>query len=79
MLEVVYETVSRQLSEGGVLSGYGELSDPLSLFFVQATIILGFCRVLGLLGTYLNQPKVIFEIIAGVLLVLPLLAVIRNI
>jgi len=67
MLEFLVDDV-RRLTEGGVLSGYGELSDSLSLFFVQATIILGFCRTLGLLGTYLNQPKVIFEIIAGVLL-----------
>ncbi len=64
----IVDHVTRQLTEGGVLSGVGELTDPLWLFFVQAVIIIGFSRALGLFGTYLKQPKVIFEIIAGVLL-----------
>lgn len=54
--------------EGGILSGVGPLSDTLNLFLVQAVIILGICRILGLMGSYLGQPKVIFEIIGGIIL-----------
>lgn len=50
------------------MSGVPILEDKLSLFFVQATIILGITRSLSIMGTYLKQPKVIFEIIGGILL-----------
>lgn len=50
-------------SQGGVLSGVPALEESLSLFFVQATIILGITRFLSLLGSYIRQPRVIFEII----------------
>jgi len=60
--------VGRILSNGGIFSGIGELSVPLNLFFVQATIIISVCRALSLLGHYLRQPRVIFEIIGGILL-----------
>lgn len=58
---------SRRL-EGGIYSGVDILEDPLSLFLVQATIIYGACRGLSLLGAYLKQPTVTFEIIGGILL-----------
>lgn len=61
-------SVHRSLGEGGILSGYGPLQDPLSLFLVQAVVILTICRLLGLLGAYFRQPKVIFEIIGGIIL-----------
>jgi cytochrome c oxidase assembly factor CtaG len=53
----------RALSEGGILSGIGALEESFSLFMVQVVIILSICRVLALLGLYLKQPRVIFEII----------------
>jgi len=35
---------------------------------VQATIIIGVTRFLSLFGAYLKQPRVIFEVIGGILL-----------
>jgi Kef-type K+ transport system membrane component KefB len=58
----------RRLTGEGVLSGISPLHDPFNLFMVQCIIILSMCRVLGLLGTRFKQPKVIFEIIGGILL-----------
>lgn len=66
----VMNHAARLLSEkqGGVLSGVPVMHEALSRFFVQATIILAICRVLSLIGSYLGQPRVIFEIIGGILL-----------
>jgi len=61
------EHVSRVLT-GGIFTNVGALSTPLNLFFVQATIIVSVCRALSLIGHYLKQPRVIFEIIGGILL-----------
>jgi len=58
----------RLLEEGGILQGLEPLSDPVNLFLVQCIIIIGICRGLGILGSYLQQPKVIFEIIGGILI-----------
>ena len=58
----------RELKEGGVLSGVAPLEDPVALFLVQAVIIISMCRVLSLLGVYLRQPSVIFEVIGGIIL-----------
>ena len=44
------------------------MADTFGLFLVQVVIILSICRVLGLLGSYLKLPKVIFEIVGGILL-----------
>ncbi len=38
------------------------------LFFLQLTIILAACRVVGWIAKYLGQPQVVGEMIAGVLL-----------
>eukprot|EP00981_Chlorochromonas_danica_P002953 scaffold601_cov170-Ochromonas_danica.AAC.14 len=54
--------------QGGILSGVPILEEHLSRFFVQATIILGITRVLAFSGFYLKQPRVVFEIIGGVIL-----------
>ena len=62
-LSSTHEWISRRLTGEGVLSGVDALHDPFSLFLVQCIIILTICRLLGLLGAGLNQPKVIFEII----------------
>jgi len=55
---------------GGVISGQDELDplDHLNVFLVQAVVILSICRALGFAGTYLGQPKVIFEIVGGIIL-----------
>ena len=59
----------RLLSTGsGILSGYGPLQDPINLFLVQSVIIIGMCRAISLLGMYVKQPSVIFEVIGGILL-----------
>lgn len=50
-------------AEGGIFSGVGILEQQQALFLVQATIILGLCRALGVFGQYLKQPPVIFEVI----------------
>lgn len=60
---------SRRLNTGGgVLAGHGALEDVLSLFLVQSIIIIAICRALSIIGQYFKQPKVIFEIIGGILL-----------
>lgn len=61
------ETI-RRLSTGGIFSNTPPLEDHLSRFLVQAAIIIGFCRTLSIIGSYLKQPRVIFEIIGGILL-----------
>ncbi len=38
------------------------------LFFLQLAVILGVCRVVGVLARYLGQPQVVAEMIAGVLM-----------
>jgi hypothetical protein len=60
-----FPALERHLSSAsiGVLSGNSPLAEDIGLFMVQVVIILSICRALGILGTYLKQPKVIFEII----------------
>ena len=53
----------RRLEELSVIDGGDPLADVVSLWLVQTVIILSICRILGVLGTYIKQPKVIFEII----------------
>jgi Kef-type K+ transport system membrane component KefB len=38
------------------------------LFFLQLTIILGICRLVGLVARYFGQPQVVAEMIAGVIM-----------
>eukprot|EP01035_Chromulina_nebulosa_P023072 gene23072-29896_t len=69
MVDYLSDHLSRLLSSGsGILSGYGPLVDDLNLFLVQAVIIIAMCRSIGIIGFYLKQPSVIFEIIGGIIL-----------
>ncbi|KAF3026329.1 K(+)/H(+) antiporter [Neopestalotiopsis sp. 37M] len=43
-------------------------SNPITLFIIQAGIIIIFCRLLHFPLSYLGQPRVIAEVIGGVLL-----------
>ena len=56
------------LQEGGYFGHVPVMHDVLARFLVQATIIIAICRGLSVLGSFLNQPRVIFEIIGGILL-----------
>ncbi len=60
--------LSRHLSEGGVLSHHPALQDNFSDFLVQVIIIIALTRGLAIVGHALQQPKVIFEIVGGILL-----------
>ena len=62
------QTLSKFFVVTGVLEGKAPLNDTFGLFLVQCVIILTICRILGLAGSYLKLPKVIFEIVGGVLL-----------
>ncbi|KAI8329538.1 Sodium/hydrogen exchanger family-domain-containing protein [Chlamydoabsidia padenii] len=58
--------------QAGVFSGLNpssfNASDPIVLFIIQLTIILTFCRALAVPLGYFRQPKVISEVIAGIIL-----------
>ncbi|KAG2232628.1 hypothetical protein INT48_001317 [Thamnidium elegans] len=55
-------------AQAGVFSGLNPLqfnaSDPIVLFIVQVTVILGFCRLIAIPLSYLRQPRIIAEVIA---------------
>ncbi|KAK4689362.1 hypothetical protein P7C73_g734, partial [Tremellales sp. Uapishka_1] len=55
-----------------VISGYVptvvDPSNPIILFIIQLCIIIVFTQILGWAFTYIRQPKVIAEVIAGILL-----------
>lgn len=57
---------------GGVLSGsnpfHYNASSPLTLFLFQTCLILATCNLLHLFFAKLRQPKVISEVIAGIIL-----------
>ncbi|KAG0238112.1 K(+)/H(+) antiporter [Actinomortierella wolfii] len=59
-------------SNASVLTGLNptevNTSNPLPLFIIQASIIVAFCYVLNLLLRRLKQPRVVSEVIAGILL-----------
>lgn len=59
-------------SNNNILTGLNPVefstSDPVRLFIIQAVIIVCFTRLLGWVGTYLRQPRVIAEVIGGILL-----------
>ncbi|KAG1437320.1 hypothetical protein G6F56_013165 [Rhizopus delemar] len=59
-------------SQAGVFAGMNPASfnssDPIVLFIIQATIILGLCRIIAIPLGYLKQPRVISEVIAGIIL-----------
>ena len=50
------------------LAGTNPLKDPIALFLVQALLIVILSRVLAVGLGYLRQPRVIAEVIGGILL-----------
>lgn len=58
--------------QAGILEGANPVtyssSNPILLFIVQAIIVIIFCRILHWPLSYLNQPRVIAEVIGGILL-----------
>lgn len=59
-------------SPPGVLSGHSPVAfnsaNPITLFIVQLSLILFFSNGLALLCARVRQPKVIAEVVAGILL-----------
>ncbi|KAJ3163569.1 K(+)/H(+) antiporter [Geranomyces michiganensis] len=53
---------------GTFLAGENPLKDPVALFLLQALIIICISRVLAVGLSYLRQPRVIAEVIGGILL-----------
>lgn len=53
---------------GTFLAGENPLHDPIALFLVQTLIIVTLSRVLAVGLGYLRQPRVIAEVIGGILL-----------
>ncbi|KAI7865090.1 Sodium/hydrogen exchanger family-domain-containing protein [Spinellus fusiger] len=64
--------MSTAVPQAGVFAGLNpsqfNASDPVVLFIIQCTIILVFCRLLAIPLGWLKQPKVIAEVIAGIVL-----------
>ncbi|KAI8365278.1 Sodium/hydrogen exchanger family-domain-containing protein [Radiomyces spectabilis] len=58
--------------QAGVFSGLNpaqfNANNPIVLFIIQATIILIFCRALAVPLAWLRQPRVISEVLAGIIL-----------
>uniref|UniRef100_A0A915KGT4 Cation/H+ exchanger domain-containing protein n=1 Tax=Romanomermis culicivorax TaxID=13658 RepID=A0A915KGT4_ROMCU len=55
-------------SEGGIFSGNGVFPTGLSRFLVQAIIIIALSRFLHIFLRKLRQPRVIAEVISGIML-----------
>ncbi|ORZ26757.1 Sodium/hydrogen exchanger [Lobosporangium transversale] len=57
---------------GNILNGQNpirfDLADPLPLFIVQTVIILSLCYAVNLLMYRLRQPKVVSEVLSGIIL-----------
>ncbi|GBC05014.1 hypothetical protein RclHR1_00060027 [Rhizophagus clarus] len=60
------------MSEGGVLSGIIPTEynpgNPITLFIIQVVLIIAFTRILNIVLSPLKQPRVISEVIGGILL-----------
>ncbi|KAG8759448.1 K(+)/H(+) antiporter [Serendipita sp. 396] len=58
--------------QGGVISGINPIAftttDPIRIWIIQLAIILGMTQLLSLVMARIRQPRVIAEVIAGVLL-----------
>ncbi|GJC98793.1 sodium/hydrogen exchanger family protein [Colletotrichum higginsianum] len=65
-------TGNRAPSQGGIFEGLDPSvynpSDPIILFIIQATIVIALTRLLYWPLSKINEPKVIAEVIAGILL-----------
>lgn len=53
---------------GGFINGADPLDSPVGLFLLQVVIIMTTTRVLAAGLNYLKQPRVIAEILAGIVL-----------
>ncbi|KAG2182863.1 hypothetical protein INT44_005844 [Umbelopsis vinacea] len=64
--------VNHTAPQGGVLSGANPATfnstDPIVLFVIQATIIIVTCRLLAIPLAKLKQPRVIAEVLGGIIL-----------
>ncbi|KAI9894192.1 MAG: K(+)/H(+) antiporter [Vezdaea aestivalis] len=62
----------RAASQGGILEGanpsHYNPKDPITLFIIQAGIIIIFCRLLHFPLSKIRQPRVIAEVIGGIIL-----------
>ncbi|KAI9811026.1 MAG: K(+)/H(+) antiporter [Thelocarpon impressellum] len=65
-------STNRAVPQGGILEGLNpthyDLKNPVTLFIIQAGIIIIFCRLLHFPLSMLRQPRVIAEVIGGILL-----------
>ncbi|KAI9870326.1 MAG: K(+)/H(+) antiporter, partial [Pleopsidium flavum] len=63
---------SRATPQGGILEGanpsHYDSKNPITMFIIQAGIIIIFCRLLHFPLSKLRQPRVIAEVIGGILL-----------
>lgn len=53
---------------GSIINGDNPMHDPLALFILQILVIIILTRLLGMLLGYFRQPRVIAEVIGGILL-----------
>lgn len=53
---------------GSILSGSNPLDHGVGLFLFQIVLIMGICQILGKILAKLKQPRVIAEIIGGIML-----------
>ncbi|KAI9885028.1 MAG: hypothetical protein M1823_003196 [Watsoniomyces obsoletus] len=62
----------RAKPQGGILDGQDptvySATDPITLFIIQAGIIIIFCRLLAFPLAKIRQPRVIAEVVGGILL-----------
>ncbi|PPQ94816.1 hypothetical protein CVT25_007453 [Psilocybe cyanescens] len=73
LTNVLYSLVSRAASEqGGVISGDNPTkynpSNPIRLWIIQLVIIIAMTQILSLVLSRIRQPRVIAEVIGGVIL-----------
>jgi Kef-type K+ transport system membrane component KefB len=54
--------------KNSILPDVSIISPTLTTLLLQLFVVIGFCEFLSLLGNFTKQPRVIFEIIAGILL-----------
>jgi Kef-type K+ transport system membrane component KefB len=53
---------------GGFVTGGAPLNTPLAIFLLELLLVISLSRVIGAILNYLNEPMVIAEIIAGIIL-----------
>ncbi len=56
------------ISAESIFSGGNPLSDPTALFLLQVLVIICTARLIAIPLGYIKQPKVIAEVIGGILL-----------